>query len=103
MVVWPAPTSKVRVADPAVAPSVDKMTFVGSRLVTVTWALPGGAPAPSDPPRRSCRVWAAIGLAILIGGALMVAVIRCKLVGVEKPAGVPTVIVVVPPCRGSNA
>ena len=70
-------------------------------LVTVTvTGLGGVAPRKIDTP--SCRSRPMVALLIVMFGAVTVAVIDWRLPGVWKPAGVVTLIVVVPAVAGSN-
>src|SRR2546425_13005411 len=90
MKVEPAETVTVMLEEPAPAVVVDSRTFVGSLLVIVTIVFPAGAGAPREPDTPSTRSFPTVTLLMLMAGAVTVAVICWLVLGVEKPAGVPT-------------
>src|SRR5687768_16015037 len=93
---------KVRLVPPATVPSFVIVAMVPLLLVTVTvTGLGGAAPRKIDTP--SCRSRPMVVLLIVMFGAVSVATIDCKLLGVWKPTGGVRLIVVVPDVAGSKA
>src|SRR5687767_6837415 len=80
------------------------LAFAGSSFATVTVTVTGLGGADSRVIGKDiCRSSPTTALPIVIAGALTVAVIDWKVLGVVKPSGVPALIVVVPRAAGSNA
>src|SRR4026208_1199261 len=96
---------KVSVEPPSTSGSVVMVAIAGLLLITVTSRRVGGA-TPKLIWALTCKsspICAEPGLRLMFG-AVTVAVICCRLLGVEKPVGGGAGIasVVVPPLSGSN-
>src|SRR5687768_4558151 len=92
---------KVTVVSPTTAAFLLIVAFVPSLLVTVTVTGLGGA-AASVMLRLTWRSRPTVASLMVIAGAVTVAVTDCRLLGLLKPAGVVTLIVVSPAPAGSK-
>ena len=92
----------VRLVPPATVPSLVIVAIVPLLLVTVTVTGLGGV-APRLTNKDVCRSRPTVALPIEMFGAVTVAVIDWRLLGVVKPAGVVRLTVLVPDATGSKA
>jgi hypothetical protein len=82
---------------PSVVRLVESRAFVGSPLVIVTVSLPAGAGTPKLALIPFCKFTPTVVLPKLNVGVLTVVIYNLLLLSVEKPAGVPAILIVVVP------
>lgn len=82
---------------PSVVRLVESRAFVGSPLVIVTVSLPAGAGTPKLALIPFCKFTPTVVLPKLNVGVLTLDIYNLVLLSVEKPAGVPAILIVVVP------